>query len=266
MKGDRDAANRRYGRVFRTLTQRSVDTSLLRRLTKLGLPLAQAQLAESNLRFIQDFVEGPEFEKYFLDKKLALEFVGGVTGMAGSMTSTQLSSYQASVDAASLVFAHSAVDAAASDLCWVCFLIAPDDWLPYIRAQKVSVDDVRNTAVDDLLRGRIEKTIEQLEQESILKRADRLFELCRPPSGFDSPIGFKYDRSRLETLDRLRHDIVHGEVRPGALANVERDVGYLFQTGLHLWAIVNHRYGVQIDVRHFFDLKSFAPGSSSDSS
>ena len=100
-------ANRRYGQVFRTLTQRSVDTTTFRRLAAVGMPYAEAQVHSQNLGFVEELAAGAEFEKFFLDRDAALEFYGGPEGMAEQMTSNQISTYQRSVDAAAVVFAHS---------------------------------------------------------------------------------------------------------------------------------------------------------------
>jgi hypothetical protein len=52
-----------------------------------------------------------------------------------------------SLDAASLVFFHSALDAAAFDFCCVTALHAPTDWEPDIESAKISIQDAKNPAL-----------------------------------------------------------------------------------------------------------------------
>lgn len=49
--------------------------------------------------------------------------------------------------------------------------------------------------------------------------------------------------------------VVHHDVEESAFTTVEADLEFLFQSGLHLWAMVNAKYGVQIDVRYLVGLK-----------
>ena len=203
------------------------------------------------LSFVADLAAGPEFDKYFADRDAALAHFGGVEGMALFMAANQLAAFRRSVDGASIVFAHSALDAAASELCWVTALSSPVNWEPFVSARKVTLGDVKALGFDQLLAHKLEEHLCALERESLLKRVDRLFTLCPPAVGFEGIRGFRFDRARLERLDGLRQAIVHRDVEASEFATAEPDVEFLFQSGLHLWAIVNAKYGVQVDVRHF---------------
>ena len=50
---------------------------------------------------------------------------------------------QIGVDAASIVFAHSVLDAAALDYCRVTALVAPGDWESVIDQRQVKLSDLR---------------------------------------------------------------------------------------------------------------------------
>lgn len=251
---DEAEATRRFGEVFRTLTQRSVDTTTFRRLTQLGMPYAKAILSGEHQRFIGEIATSGEYESLFVDRDAALAYFGGFTGMADQMTSNQLQGYQRSVDSASLVFAHSALDAATSDLCWVTALLVPHDWEGYVGTRKVSLSELRTTAIEDVIRLRVVEHVTAFERESLLTRTDRLFALCKPETGYHPIRGYRFDRDRLIRLDDLRHGVVHHTVAPSAFGSIEADLEFMFQTGLYLWAMVNNRYGVKIDVRTFIGL------------
>ena len=75
--------------------------------------------------------------------------------------------------------------------------------------------------------------------------------MCEPPTGFEPKRGFRFQREDLERLDKLRHDLIHGDVTPSRLGNVDEDLELLFNTGLFLWAMVNEKYGVKLDPTYF---------------
>src|SRR5689334_1286807 len=83
-----------------------------RRLVTLGVPRAVSALAEENTEWAQQVLSDPSYDSWFTDKAAFAKESGGVEGLADSMTAGQLSVFALSVDAAALVFMHSAVDAA----------------------------------------------------------------------------------------------------------------------------------------------------------
>ena len=142
------------------------------------------------------------------------------------------------------------MDAAASALCWITAVSSLDDWEPFVSGRKVALSDVRKTGFDGLLAEKIVDYLTAFERESLLKRVDRLFMLCQPDRDFEGIRGFSFDRDRLERLDSLRQRIVHHDVEESEFAAVEADLEFLFQSGLHLWTMVNAKYGVKGDVSY----------------
>ena len=246
---DAREANRRYGQVFITLAQRSVDTITFRQLCELGLPHAETHLQHRNASSVHQMAQNGDLDKFFISRDHALNHFGGIGGMASTMTRSQIAAYQRSVDMASLVFAHSAVDAAASELCWITAFAKPDAWVQFVENKKVSLAETRTSSPEQLFGRSLADHLSQFEKESLLKRADRLFALCRPRREWESLRGFKYDRTRLEQLDLLRHRIVHHDVQPDELTKMDSDSKYLFDVGMHLWGMVNEEFHVKIDVR-----------------
>jgi hypothetical protein len=257
---DHEEASRRFGNVFLSLTRRSVDTTTFRRLTQLGIPHAQAHLTDQNHDFINDLARSAEFDTFFVDRAAALAHFGGLPGMIETVTANQLRSFQMSVDSASLVFAHSALDAAVSELCWITALSAPGDWEQFVSSRKISLADAKGSSLDELIRLKIVEYLSTFERESLLSRVDRLFALCKPKPGFEGVKGYKFNRDRLARLDDLRHQVVHHETGPSAFVDIDADLEFIFQAGLHLWGMVNRHYGVKIDVRYLFGLPTSALG------
>jgi hypothetical protein len=211
---------------------------------QLGLPYASDVLASDNLRSAKRILEDPEYDSAFLDKTGFTSAVGGVAGLGAAMTSNQVSVFNISLDAASLVFMHSTLDASVQDLCIVCPLVAPSDWEAFVAERKVSLAETKAADYQELFKRKLSQHLEALEKESLVKRVDRLFQLCKP-SGDYVRRGYSYDRQRLEQIDRDRQAVIHGD--GVLLINCEAALEFLLETGLFLFGMVNHRYGVRMD-------------------
>lgn len=255
-----------YARVYRTLTTRWQETTSFREVARLGLPAAEAALVRSNHGLAQDIALGTEYDSLFLSKEGFFAFVGGPAGMAKSMTAGQVSSFRTAIDAASLVFMHSALDAAVSDLCEAVALSAPQDWDVFVGERRVTMSRVKEAAYEELRGDELRKHLDALSKESLIKRVDRLYALCRPEAGLELIAGYVFDRDRLVAVDETRHDIIHGVGTNTAVSGVEPLLEFIFRTGLHLFALVNWRYDLKLDVGLYFELapkRSGGDGSSS---
>jgi hypothetical protein len=244
MNSNNNEAIALFTKVFMNLTVRWSEVSSFRQVVQLGLPHAHAALASENIRVAKRMLEDPGNDALFLDKPGFIQNVGGHSGMGGAMTASQMSVFNLSVDAASLVFMHSTLDASVQDLCAICAIVAPADWERLVGNQKVSLAEVRADGYAALLDKRIAKHLHVLSRQSLVKRVDRLFELCKPTAASSRP-GYSYDRDRLVAIDRERQNVIHGD--GVALANVATTIEYLLETGLYLLGIVNERYDVRMD-------------------
>lgn len=246
---DTREASRRYARIFMTLTQRFVDINTFRRLTDAAKPVSEDVLKSESRTFVQQLVSGTDFNKFFIDNdgETALERLGGANGIVETITANAMATYQTSLDSTSIVFAHSALDAAISDLCWVTAFMAPGDWEKFVDKGKITLKEVRENSYGDILNEQLTKYLCQFERESLLDRINRLFMLCKPERDFEGITGFKFDKDRLERIDRLRHQIVHGGIPDGAFDMIRKDLEFMNLSGMHLWVVVNVAYGVQVD-------------------
>jgi hypothetical protein len=146
-----------------------------------------------------------------------LKSSGGAEVIGGAITKNQLARFKASVNAASIVFMHSALDGAASDLCRLTVLVAPLDWQSFISGQKVMLADARRDGNEVLFQGQLQDHLNALERESLLKRVERLFAVCKPSPQFI------------------------------ALDNAEPNIEFMLNTGMFLISLVNERYDVRLD-------------------
>ena len=169
--------------------------------------------------------------------------------IAGKMTERRLLNAQAAVDAASLVFAHSILDDAASECCKISSLIAPDNWRTNIEQRKVPLERVRNSSFDDLYNQYLSEFIEQLTREPLMKRLDFLNQKCQPVHQMTVyQVKYDYDPERVKALDNLRHDVIHRVAINQQFPTIEADLVFLEHTSRFVvWLIVQH-YRVRLDI------------------
>jgi len=209
-----------------------------------GLPMAQEETMRENAALLQRVVNDPTYQGIFIKppKEPSLSFVE----MIRRMSKTLLGNAQARLNAASLVFAHSALDAWVLDLCRVTAMKAPRDWESSVKDKQIALLSVRQSTYESLLDEALRGFFQQLEKESLLKKVDLLFQRCRPEPEWRGQT-YRYDRDRLMRLDTLRHEIIHGDALSGDIPDLRVELLYLRETGMHLMRIVSLRYKVQLD-------------------
>lgn len=247
-----DVATKLYSRVFKALTYRWQEAVSFRQLANLGLPGAEAALEKSNTEAMEALFSPTEMGSLVRDRDEFMAWVGGPKGLAATITSNQIVAFRSAVDAASIVFLHSTLDAAVSDLCEIAALLAPGDWEHWMSDKRVSLGQVKNQGYDELLSAELRSAIENLKRDSLLKRVDRLFAICQPPPRLELINNFVFDDTRLEQIDTVRHDIIHGAGINAPVADVEGALEVLHRSGLFLFALLNWKYHIKLDVSSSF--------------
>lgn len=241
-----------FTRVFLNLTQNYANTTTFRKLSSIGKTAIMSTLRTENNDFAFSMFNSPNYENFFIDRTSALDYFGGLKEFESTLTLQQINSFDMTVDAASIVFMHSALDAAVTDLCQVIALISPNDWFQYIKVKKVSLEEVHDISYEEIYLSKLEDYLQKIERESLMKRIDYLFALCKPPAKFSINQEFVFDKNELEKIDSTRHDIVHGTGISSSIDDVKNKIDFLLDTGLHLWGMVNERYDVRINQMYMF--------------
>lgn len=244
-----DEATRLFNKVFFALTGTWADTFSFRQIVLGGLPQAKQRLLEQNAQWFGQFVDDPTNDAVFTDKAKYLETVGGVTAVAEGLTRQQIQAYGGSVDAASIVFMHSALDGALHDLCRATALVAPQQWQQFVDAQEASLGAIRDRGYEAVAGERVSAFVAALSHESLVKKTDRLFQVCRPDRAY-SRAGYEFDRNRLVVLDDLRHDIVHRDRPRAPIQEAEASIEFMNDTGLFFFGMVNHCCGLRLDPQY----------------
>lgn len=172
--------------------------------SRLGMEGARQKISAEKVTFVNAMLEGGEHDTIFIDKP-ALFKAMPPEQLVQTMTDETIRHFEVGVDGALIVFAHSFLDGALFDYCRVTALVAPRDWESVLDQRQIKISEARELKYEELLRKKLDEYFEQLERESLLKKADLLFARCKPPEKYDPMHGYKFSRDRLKYLDEYRH-------------------------------------------------------------
>jgi hypothetical protein len=229
----------------------------LRQVADVALPIAEEALVAIHADFVERVSVDPQYKNIIvkLDGSETTWGEGTKNLLRTGMTEGALTSARAAIDAASLVFAQSMLDDCAWSYLRVCSLASPADWEPIIAEKKASFAAYYGKPHDVVRDEMIQEKLKQFEWDSLLKKVDLLFQLCTPPKDYAPINNYAYDRDRLEKIDDARHGIIHRNTMGKPVANIDDDLDFILKTANYLLALVNHKYGVQLNI-----MKMFNPG------
>jgi len=161
---------------------------------------------------------------------------------------------QYAVDAASLVLAHSFLDAALYDYCRVTALACPELWEEPLLGRNITLKQAMERSFESLRQELLESHLrERIERSSLPAKAGTLYVVCKPPPGWKPYLQvYEYDRERLARLDDERHRIVHAPGDPIDLANIQDDLYFINAVLYHFLEMVKWRCGVTVNLAHVF--------------
>lgn len=173
--------------------------------------------------------------------------VGGVYSFSQQMKNNQLHNFQNTIDATSLIFAHSILDDSAYECCRITLILSPDFWISSIKNRKVKLEYLHSNSSENIIKEKCDEYFIQFEKESLLSKIDRLFNICKPEKDYDPLENYKYDREKIKYYDDLRHQIVHKEIPKTCFKNGDAEINYLFKTNFLFFALINNHYDLKIN-------------------
>jgi hypothetical protein len=231
-----------YGRYLRTWSA----ITTFRQMVKLSIAAAAEARAEEASALYDEMMSSPQYEKLFTDKegfRAALPKHKFIELNVRQSMDTSVNS----LNAATILFAHSMIDGAAFDYCRVTALHAPQDWELDILNKQVPLSVVRGTSFEEIRGAKLVEILEDLEMKSLREKIDRLHARCQPTKGWSPMTGYTFDLQRIMRLDKLRQDIVHGEALGQTIANVDDEFDYMHRTCMYFMGLVNLKYDLKID-------------------
>lgn len=246
MKRNLTLAEDLFNRTFHNWMGNWSIIASFRQVALAGLPLAQKTIRLEHAFLWQGLLADREGKSIITDKETFVK-EGWAEKLTKMMTEKAIANARSSIDAACIIFAHSALDANALEYCRVTALAAPEQWEEDILKKQVSLAEIRDASFEKLFQQRLEKRFDQLSRESVIKKIDLLFARCQPPDKWSPMTDYQFDSGRLEKLDKLRIDIVHEEALGSQIPNAEEETWYLLKTSIFLMGLVNYRYDLRLD-------------------
>src|SRR5579871_1275291 len=146
---------------------------------KASMAAAAKQIEADKITYVANIMNDPEFEKVFIDKAKFFE-ANPPEKIVDDMTKQTIAEMELMMNAASVVFVHSVLDAAALDFCRAAALAAPKDWEDVVGKKNVSLADAKAANYEQLLEQKLKDFLVQLEREGLLTKADLLLSRCKP--------------------------------------------------------------------------------------
>lgn len=165
----------------------------------------------------------------------------------GNRVQTGVDELLASASRSALVFGHAVLEAAIADLLRLSIKIDHRSLLPQIQDKKISVKELLASDVSTTILALTHRYLEQVDRESLLARLRLLLAICKPESSVfadEMYPEFSFDESRIESIDKLRHQVVH-ELKAGATP-IE-DILYMKYVTRVVFRMFSHRYGTQLN-------------------
>lgn len=238
----------RFADVWIKLTTDLEGVLTFRKMGMLGLESATAKLYASNVQFVREDLVSGDF-KHFLKDPDAFVREGHDSTLIKAMTEGAVGCFEQSLNSAALVFAHSILDSALHDCLWISAFSAPQDWMEYVAKKNIPLSELETKSPAEHLKVAVSIELDRLERESLLKKVDRLFQLCKPKKQTYLTNGFRFDRGRLEKLDALRHAIVHAPGRLRQFPELADDLDFLRKSGLHILAMLSETYVAGLNIQ-----------------
>jgi hypothetical protein len=168
--------------------------------------------------------------------------------MATKMTHFTLDEARSAIDAASLIFAHSLLDDVAKECCRLSLLADPNAWTPAIARRNVSIANLLEHSVEELVAKERVEYVEQLTKESLMRRLETLNSKCQPVPPFNvRGVEYLFDGDRVKRLDSLRHEIIHRstDISKRFPATIGGDLEFLKNTCHFLMWMISERYNTE---------------------
>jgi hypothetical protein len=213
-----------------------------RKAALLGLPHSKDGLHAQHLDFCNR-----EIEHFYLGPPEEVDTAK--ISLAHSLTESVLEAATYSIDAASLVFAHSMLDGAAADLLTACAYCDPERFAKYYAEKKITIKDAMTTrSLEEMAWAQMDLSLRHAARnDSLMDKVKTIQDATTPPYDANMMGGFIPDIEVLRTLDKRRIAIVHGDGLFEALPDIEDNILYLHKTALYLVFKVLAKYSLKLN-------------------
>lgn len=220
---------------------------------RMGLPHARKVLQEQNAAYVARMALAGDLDRLIIGIKNEEDRQKTAGWLHHQLTDQAMNNTEASMDCASIVFAHSLLDELISDFIEVTMQADPEYWWEQVREKPVTLASVRADGYEKLFAQALEAKRQWIRRNASLRhKAEVLLAVCKPQSGKFNAGEYVFDIGKLEAIDTLRKEIVHGEKFGQKLTDTESNLEYLRNTGSYFLSIVNERFDVRVNPVQMF--------------
>lgn len=221
----------------------------LRRVSRVSLSYAKQVIAAEDNGLIQFLKSTGELQRFIIGIKTPDDLERTGDFLREKLTEQTMKNARWSVDAASLVFAHSILDDGLSTFIWITTSVAAEYWKKRIEKKTVEVSELQDTdSLDDIVNSLIKKEAGKVRRSaSLIEKCNLLHAICNPKPGGRLHPEYKFSNDALSSIDRRRQDVIHGELLRRKLPQLEADLQYLRNTWNYFFVMMHVSFGLCID-------------------
>jgi hypothetical protein len=219
----------------------------LRTVSTAGMPYAARMVQVQQTSLISDLTVSGQLKKFIIGIANDDDLKKTAALLSQKLTEQTLKNASSSVDAASLLFAHSVLEDGLNSFVGVTSEVAAEFWKDRVKKKPFDLEAVMKSGLDDLVASFVREKIRTIRRsESLITKTELLLEICKP-SGTPSNPNYKFDASKLKVIDKLRQDIVHGDLLGTDIADIDENLQYLQDTWMYFFMLMHERFGLRLD-------------------
>jgi hypothetical protein len=239
----RVSANQKFSAVFLRMNTGWSTITSLRRVAFIGMSHAPKVLEEEHRRGL-DYLISEGCMKEMVD---AADLEGTTILLGSSLTELVLQNASGSLDAASLVFAHTILDDALSSFVEMTAEMAPAFWQKRVERKKIELAQLAANSQEELMDMVIRDELWRIKRnDSLSRKALLLHEICHlTPKARNAE--YQWNIETLQQIDQTRQEIVHGDLLGKEIPETEKKLKYLQNTWYYFMFMMHEAFGLQLD-------------------
>ncbi len=221
----------------------------LRRVSYAGIPYAKQVVAAEDRSLVASLISSGNLEKFIIGIKDEGDLQRTGDFLREKLTEQAIKNAAYSIDAASLVFAHTILDEALSAFLEITSQVATAFWRKRIEKKKIEVSELKDDrSFAEILSLIIAKEIATMRRNaSLIEKCNLLHQICKPEAGTMPATDYKFDSAVLLKLDQVRHDVIHGDQFGKEMPETEKNLKYLHDTWNYFFMLMHKSFGLRLD-------------------
>lgn len=221
----------------------------LRNVAALGMPYAKKIVEVQHKSLVSDLADSGELKKLIIGIKDEDDLNKTADFVRKQLTEQMMKNASSSVDSASLVFAHTVLEDGINSFLGITSHFVTDFWKDWVKKKQFDLEAVMKHGLDDVVGKIIRKEISSIcRNESLVKKAKLLLVICKPQA--KDPF-YTFDEDQLKAIDKLRQDIVHGDLLGSEIVEIDTKLAYLRDMWMYFFKVMHETFGLRMDTTVF---------------